>query len=172
MVSFCRTRLYRTWLLHTTITTATTITTVADDTELEGGGGELLSAWRSWKLPVASQEASPPSSPPAAPSSSSSTLLSPSSPLTGPSPYSQLPSFSFDLLKPAGSWKMSNASDSYQPWLSRMLVLMLTMFTMKARSFPSGHSKVSTVTLRVTLRRGLHTRNSHSGGGSTFVNMG
>ena len=61
-------------------------------------------------------------------------------------------------------WKLENVN-SYQPWLSQMLGLMLTMFTMKARSFPSGHSKVSTVTLRVTLRRGLHTRNSHSGGG-------
>ena len=68
-------------------------------------------------------------------------------------------------------WKLENVN-SYQPWLSQMLGLMLTMFTMKARSFPSGHSKVSTVTLRVTLRRGLHTKIVTQEGGSTFVNMG
>ena len=48
-------------------------------------------------------------------------------------------------------------NSSYCSFLSQMLEQMLTMFTMKVRSFPSGHSKVSTVTLRVTLRRGLHT---------------
>ena len=44
------------------------------------------------------------------------------------------------------------------------------MFTMKARSFPSGHSKVSTVTLRVTLR-GVYTPEIVTQEGLTFVNI-
>ena len=81
----------------------------------------------------------------------------------------------FQLLTVAAeSWKMASQlataiSHSYRKCLRWCWQCLQWR---PVRSFPSGHSKVSTVTPRVTLPRGLHTRNSHSGGGSTFVNTG
>ena len=192
----------------------------ACDNEVEGGGGELLSAWRSSELLVTSQEASPPSSSPTPPSTSPSmspsshqnsiifttiifttiidtilftwvslslivysaenrakkSIVSKAGKLTALEEQSEMSSEqNFQLLTVAAeSWKMASQlataiSHSYRKCLRWCWQCLQWR---PVRSFPSGHSKVSTVTPRVTLPRGLHTRNSHSGRGSTFVNMG